>query len=188
MRKSNRKGGSNEREMYRLWSLWWSAGVGIDPPRDDVFFYRTSGLGKSTYGGRGDMMALDPVGEPLVKVCTFKFKCGYNQDLDLFAVLDSRQKEPLLLSFIHQIEREVEETKNEPVLVIHRDRHLPIIVLHREFFGELSCWCSLDAACLPRLTVVTEREVYVMLRLQWFFDCVSVNYFLQKSGCFEEED
>lgn len=77
-----KKGGSFEREICRRLSLWWT-----DDKRDDVF-WRTHGsgaratvrhrAGKRTAGAYGDIMATDPIGEPLIDLLTIELKRGYN--------------------------------------------------------------------------------------------------------------
>ena len=66
------KGSSYEREICRLLSLWWTEGV------SDDYFWRTAGsgamaktrskVGKKTHGHYGDIQAVHPDGEPLIRV------------------------------------------------------------------------------------------------------------------------
>lgn len=74
------KGSSFERKICKRLSLWWT---GDD--RDDVFWRsQTSGgratqrlkKGKTTYGSYGDIAAVDPRGEPLLKIWTIELKRG----------------------------------------------------------------------------------------------------------------
>lgn len=75
------KGAQFERDICRQLSLWWTGGS-----RDDVFWRtpqsggrattRRKG-GKETYGHYGDILAVDPIGIPLLKFMTFELKCGY---------------------------------------------------------------------------------------------------------------
>lgn len=93
MSKGARKGSGFERDLCKQFSLWWTG-----DERDDVF-WRTSGSGGrasvrgkrgvSTYTGHGDMLAVDPIGEPLIRLCCFEFKRGYNAGLDLSAIVDA---------------------------------------------------------------------------------------------------
>lgn len=81
MGKSN-KGSQFERELCKEFSLWWTKGK-----RNDVF-WRTSGSGamaktRSKHGGfafgqYGDIQATDPIGQPLIDVCTIELKRGYS--------------------------------------------------------------------------------------------------------------
>lgn len=75
------KGGEYERELCKRLSLWWTGGE-----RDDVF-WRTSQsggrattrnkTGKKTFGQCGDICAVDPIGQPLMRVVTIEAKRGY---------------------------------------------------------------------------------------------------------------
>jgi len=79
--KGRGKGGNFEREFCKMLSLWWTLGE-----RDDVF-WRTAGSGaratvrkrkgKDTHGQYGDVQAVDPIGEPLMRLCTIELKRGY---------------------------------------------------------------------------------------------------------------
>ena len=71
--------------MCKQLSLWWTAGV-----RDDVF-WRTSNSGgrskvrsrggRGTFGQYGDIQATDPIGQPLVDLCTIELKRGYKHTI-----------------------------------------------------------------------------------------------------------
>lgn len=76
------KGSQFERDLCRMFSLWWTGGE-----RDDVF-WRTPGSGAmattrtkkdlQTSGLYGDMTSTDPAGQRLIDLVTFEFKRGYN--------------------------------------------------------------------------------------------------------------
>jgi len=76
-----KKGSSFEREICVTLSKWWTEGM-----RDDVF-WRTSQSGgraklrgrkgKDTHGQHGDIIAVDPIGEPLIDLFTIELKRGY---------------------------------------------------------------------------------------------------------------
>jgi len=77
------KGSAFERAICKRLSLWWTGGE-----RDDVFWRSaTSGArattrsrqGKSTFGQYGDIQATDPIGQPLLDMCTIELKCGYGK-------------------------------------------------------------------------------------------------------------
>ena len=74
------KGGQFEREICKLLSDWWT-----DGKRDDVFWRSSQSggratqrakSGKRTYGSYGDVAAVDPIGEPLMKFATIELKRG----------------------------------------------------------------------------------------------------------------
>lgn len=76
------KGGGFEREMSKMFSLWWSR------KGDDDLFWRTHGSGarattrskkgKKTRGQYGDLCTNDSRGATLLKAFTFSFKRGYS--------------------------------------------------------------------------------------------------------------
>ncbi len=75
------KGSENERDLAKRFSLWWTAGA------DDDVFWRVGGSGGrakrrgrkglATEGQAADMMATNPIGEPLLKLFTLELKKGY---------------------------------------------------------------------------------------------------------------
>lgn len=89
---AHRKGGGSrfERAVCTTLSLWWSKGK-----RDDIY-WRTAGSGgratartrsgKSTYGQHGDVLAVDPVGQPLLDLVTIELKHGYDKESAINAV------------------------------------------------------------------------------------------------------
>ena len=105
------KGGAFERSISKKISLWWT-----DGERDDIF-WRTAGSGgratvrrkqgKATANAEGDICAIDPIGQPLIDLVAIELKKGYNS-WNIKSLLDTNQKEPQLLQFISQCERERE--------------------------------------------------------------------------------
>lgn len=74
------KGGDFEREVCKLLSKWWT-----DGKRDDVYWRSSQSGGRATqrsnrgvrtYGSYGDIAAVDPIGEPLLKLFTIELKRG----------------------------------------------------------------------------------------------------------------
>ena len=186
------KGSSNERDKCRDWSSWWSKGIGAHPVRNDIF-WRTAGSGarartrtkggQSVLRGYGDMMAEDPCGQPLIDWCTFEFKKGYTKDLSLLGVLDSRQQKPKMVQFLLEVELDAEDANNFPVLVIHRDRRLPVIALPVNLFGQLVEFCGSPTAIISG-NLLTLETPYLLYRYQFlvlseFFEWASPTFFLQ---------
>jgi len=181
------KGARNERKKCRDWSLWWSEGLDINPPKDDIF-YRTAGSGsraksrakrgKDTHGSYGDMGALDPVGEPLIKALTFEFKKGYNKELDLLSLLDSRGKKPLLKQFLEQVCEDAELAGNDPALVIHRDYHLPVIVILAILIDEIHWYVG--GFKNDRFDFWYMDKDFTMMRLKDFFEWCNPHFFVRR--------
>lgn len=81
MGRGHSKGSSFERDQCRVLSKWWTKGE-----RDDVFWRSAasgamgkmrSKSGKKTFGQCGDIQATDPIGQPLMDVCSLELKRGY---------------------------------------------------------------------------------------------------------------
>ena len=120
------KGSQFERDMCKAFSLWWTKGK-----RSDVF-WRTSGSGarattrskknKKTFGQYGDMQATDPIGQPLIDLCSIEMKHGY-KGANPFDCFDfSGKQHPMFMKFIEQCERESEEAGTPYWLLVTR-RH-----------------------------------------------------------------
>lgn len=80
------KGSAFERSLCRTLSEWWTQD--LKEPRSDVF-WRTAGSGarattrrkggSKTANSHGDVMALDPLGQPFLDVFTLEIKRGYSR-------------------------------------------------------------------------------------------------------------
>lgn len=145
------KGQGFERKLSKLISLWWTCGV------DDDVFWRsnTSGAratnrkrsGKRAVNQHGDLAAVNPIGQPLMDVCSFEFKKGYN-DMSFLQVLDRPrgQKNLPVQDFIEQAATQAESVMGDredespcwPCIVFCRDRRRRIIAYPREFHEELA--------------------------------------------------
>ena len=120
------KGSSFERDICKQLSLWWT-----DGERNDIF-WRTSGsgarakvrskTGKSTFGQHGDVQATDPIGQPLIDLCSIELKRGYNKAI-INDFIDSKKK-PELRVFIEQAitDCRLRDDDSEWILLVKRDR------------------------------------------------------------------
>jgi len=149
------KGSSFEREVCKQLSLWWTKGE-----REDIF-WRTAGSGarattraksgKTTARSYGDVIAIDPIGDPLIKEVTIEIKRGYNGNkssgIDPLYNLDGKGDD-LLLGFWSKLLGMAQEIGTEPWLIFQRDRcsrcivykeklTLPRIELHTQFDDDL---------------------------------------------------
>lgn len=184
---AKRKGSQNERENSKEWSLWYSEG------KADDWIWRSSGSGgratnrarsgKSTAASYGDLTPLDPRVEPLFRVCTIELKRGYSKDLDVLSLLDGKGSKYVILNFWQQVVRDCERAKDDgwgenPILIIHRDYKMPLMVVRKEFYRELREVHG-DFA-LVRFVLYLDMEKLVMFRLQDFFNNVSPEFFENK--------
>lgn len=103
---ATQKGGKFEREVCKALSRWWTHG-----DRDDVF-WRSASSGaratirrkqnKVTFGQYGDIQATDPIGQPLMDICTIECKTGYASH-NLFDLVDKQDMhKPKYESFVLQ--------------------------------------------------------------------------------------
>lgn len=181
---SSRKGGANERAESKAWSLWFSDGTADD------WIWRSSGsggratnrakTGKTTAASYGDLTALDPRAEPLFRKITTELKRGYSKDIDLLSLLDGKGGKYLILNFWNQVVRDSERAEKDgwgknPLLVIHRDYKLPIVVIRKEFYNELEEYCGEIASVKMRLYLDTED--LILFRLRDWFDNVTPEFF-----------
>jgi len=145
------KGSSFEREICVLLSKWWTNGK-----RDDIF-WRTAGSGaraktrsktkQATFGQYGDVQATDPLGQPLIDLCSIELKRGYSKNTfaDVIDKLDGA-KEQLFESFIMQASSDCSLSVSYSwMLIIKRDRRKPLIFIPRCFYKDLkNIGCKLD--------------------------------------------
>lgn len=179
------KGQENEREICRIFSKWWTSGLG-QLTRDDIF-WRTPGsgaratvraaAGKDPRQGFGDMLAQDPSGQLLIDACFFEFKKGY-PELSFLDCIASKQREPLLVHFLRKLEKEAEEAGKWPVLIFQRPRQHRIICIRTSLFNHMSS----ESGVLPTEFFILQHQLlpysYIMLRLSDFLECCSPSYFI----------
>ena len=136
------KGGDFEREVCKLLSKWWSKGLGMEE-RDDIF-WRTSQsggratqrrkLGMSTFGSYGDIAAVDPIGEPLLKFVTLELKRGssHGTPWDLFESAPSKAIRPFEAALAQAKTSSEQAGSMGWALIARRDRKEAMIYLDRE--------------------------------------------------------
>ena len=174
---SMKKGSQWERDICKKLSLWWT-----EDKRDDVF-WRTAGSGaratqrakkqKKTYGQCGDVQAIDPIGEPLTKLCSIEIKRGYSQNS--FADLIENQahlvKAPMYFQFILQARKECKQAGTYAWMIIaKRDRRMPIIIIPAYFYRAIrKGLCTHFYAKIKTGYGGSDASIYVTT-LDWFFD------------------
>ena len=130
------KGSAFERELCTRLSLWWTKGE-----RQDVF-WRTSNSGgratvrgrkgKGTYGQYGDVAAIDPVGEPLLKIFTIEAKRGYKGS-SLMDLIDCPMNaaKPEYLKWIDKVNHDSASANSYSwLLVVRRNKRQAIVFLN----------------------------------------------------------
>ena len=153
--KGQGKGQSFEREICKLLSRWWTNGE-----RDDIFWRSSnsggraktrSRQGKRTFGGYGDVQATDPIGQPLLDLCTIELKRGYSNST-IGDVLDAKPnaKPQQWELFVQQV---MEDQTNAGVpywlLITRRNQRMPLVFMPVAFMqalGEAGVPCNLRLA------------------------------------------
>lgn len=175
---SKTKGSSFERKVCKMLSLWWTSSK-----RDDIF-WRTAGSGgratvrkkkgKNTYNQHGDICAVDPIGEPLLKLCTIEVKRGY-KGWCVLDLVDAKGKESVqkLKHFMVQARMESHEAGVPWYMIIcQRDRRTPIIVIPTELIE----MCYVSNLQFNKTSMITYRNYFtltVIMDLKDFFKLVS---------------
>jgi len=143
-----KKGSSFERLICKRLSLWWT-----NNKRDDVF-WRTSGSGaratqrkknkQDTYGQHGDVQAIDPIGEPLTKLCSIEIKCGYSSNTfaELLEKKQNLKSKPCMYQqFIEQAETSAGAANTYAWIIISkRNGRVPIVIMPGYFYKALKCY------------------------------------------------
>ncbi len=142
-RKAPGKGSNFERKICKELSLWWT-----DGDRDDIF-WRTSQsggratqrkkTGRGTANQYGDIQATDPIGQPLISLCTIELKKGYGHRTfyDLIDKLPSQTKQPYL-QFIRQAKLQ-SNLAGTPwwLIIVSRDRKEPVIAMPYKLYKKI---------------------------------------------------
>jgi hypothetical protein len=183
------KGTPFERKICKLLSKWCSGG------KSDAIFWRTSTSGAratvrakkglETPNSYGDVNAIDPIGIPLIDLVSIELKRGYSEQLTIQDLLDSKQKEPLLLKFWKQAERDrLLGKRHWSWLIFQRDRKRACIVFNRSFWDFLVGYTgnlaySKSFRLLLKLGCVSEKihySLYIM-RLSEFLHWIDPEIF-----------
>ena len=148
-------------------------------------FWRTSGSGarakvraksdKDTASSYGDMTFIHSMGEPLVALCTFEFKKGYNKDLSLLSLLDSRGSKQILRKFLKQVIEDSRNAGTYPILEVHRDYRLPVLFLSRGLYWDIKAFCG--EPWFETIVLKISEGNFVALKRSDFFDWCTPEYF-----------
>ena len=142
------KGSAFEREICGKLGMWWDG-------RDDIFWRAAQSggrakfrgrKGKDTHGQHGDIIAVDPIGEPLIDLFTIELKRGYST-LTVFDLVD---KPPTAAQQgwekWHQQVRESHEQAGSFSwwIISRRDRRLPMLYMPTNTFDEIGASSGID--------------------------------------------
>ncbi len=181
------KGGGFERECAVLLGRWWTQGE-----RDDIFWRSDSSgarftqrrkKGKDTVNQGGDLTFSDSIGEQLIKNWNIEIKTGYSgrtkiKDLkgnekiifnrwDILDIIDSQQKEPVILKMWAQCKRDADLTNRTPVLIFRRNGRKPCIMLSTTYVNML--WGIFGMYRTSATIMVTSEESCIIFNLSDFF-------------------
>jgi len=170
------KGSKYEREVCKQLSLWWTGGE-----RDDVFWRSTtsgaratirSKQGKVTFGQYGDIQATDPIGQPLLNVCTIEVKRGYTKD-HFHDMIDSPSNElpKQYEKFIEQVKADSEKADSIYwLLIVKRDRKLPMVYMPIKFYKHLIIVGAFENVKFTHAIKIKKyNKVYFGCRLEEFW-------------------
>lgn len=133
------KGSAFEREICKQLSKWWT-----DDARDDIFWRAAGSGGRATIRSKkgiktsnsdGDIMALDPIGEPFLKCFCLELKRGYSRHTP-FDVLDKppKAKKQVFEEWIEQAEASAKSRGSLCWMIIHRrDKRMAMVYFPQAF-------------------------------------------------------
>lgn len=177
-----RKGGAYERELCKQLSLWWTNGK-----RTDVF-WRTAGSGaratvrsrcrQDTFGSYGDIMAIDPIGQPLIDCFTIEVKRGYSSHTFADLITPGKAK-PMYEQWIDKVLKTYKASGSWTWALIHkRDHRLPVVMLP---YGSFS-YFDLEASIEPISIIHTMQISIACCRLEDFLQGVEPDMIKEASN------
>lgn len=137
------KGSAFEREICKLLSKWWTS-----DERDDVFWRSSQSGGRATqrakkgqrtYGSYGDIAAVDPIGEPLLRYFTIELKRGRSHGClgDLLDVKGDNKTHPFVAA-LRQARRSARQAKSQTwMLICRRDRRVSMVYLSWKYANRI---------------------------------------------------
>lgn len=174
------KGASFEREICKRLSLWWTY-----DHTDDVFWRSSQSggratmrarKGKRTAGSYGDITALDPIGEPLLRMFTIELKRGrsHGDPSDLLDCSGNLDKHPFIQA-IRQAKAGAEAAGSESwLLIVKRDRRTACTFFPADALdpGKALGWCKPELTESPIFRYRTHGEDFVGMCLEKFLSRV----------------
>lgn len=174
------KGASFEREICKMLSLWWTY-----DSTDDVFWRSSQSggratvrfrKGKSTAGSYGDITALDPIGEPLMKVFTIELKRGrkHGEPGNLIDGSGSTEKHPFLSAIRQAREASQRAGSISWLLISKRDMHKPCVFFPTELLSSVGPLYNSreNLIAAPAFRYRVDDEDFTGITLEKFLECV----------------
>lgn len=184
-RSGSKKGTPFEREICRRLSMWWSQ----DDPNGvtDSVFWRTSQSGgwattRAKAGKKGslqcsDLHAIDPAGDPLIKLALIELKKGYMGDT-IHDLLDrpERYAKQQYEEWIAKAEEDRQRAGSYYWMLIHmRDRREPLVWMPAGLIDALSdAAFELDASIEWSALIYLPSGIHIGgMPLSRFFTCIT---------------
>jgi len=177
-----RKGGQYEREICKLLSRWWSHNQ-----RDDIFWRSSQSGGRatqrkksglSTYGSYGDVAAVDPIGDPLIRMFTVEIKRGrsHGNPGDLVDSKPTKVQRPFESALCQAIKSHRDAGSMSWLLISRRDGKIPLVFYDRQFMKSLfKLPLRMPPAVLYVMSINREKgEAPITLT----FECATLEHFL----------
>ena len=183
-----KKGSKFERDICKQLSLWWTG-----DKRDDVFWRTTTSgarattrrkKGQGTKNQYGDVQATDPIGQPLIDLCTIEIKKGYSKSsyFDLIDRLPNETKQPYKKFIQQAIAQHYEAGTEWWLLITKKDYKETLIAMPIALKKQLGTFAKMSS-CVPSVRFVFNlkeskgkssiRERIFVTTLSEFFRVVS---------------
>lgn len=193
--KGKNKGNSFQWSVCKSLSLAWT-----DGERDDIFCpSQSSGAratqrhksGKETKYQSSDITFSDPIGEPLIRFFNIECKTGYGRkskdskgqvvktNWDLLDLLDSKQSDPVILSFWKQCKEDALKNNTEPILIFRRNNRGTCICFPFSMEGNSNINITKIGSVVEE-TIPLEKQLAIFLNFEKDNAIVmGLNYFLK---------
>jgi len=136
------KGSQFERDICRQLSTWWTYGE-----QDDVFWRSSQSGGRATVrarkglrtaGSYGDIAALDPIGEPLIKTFTIELKRGnsHGNPADLLDCTGDPKCNSFVKTLIQAEEAHKRAKSKSWLIILKRDFKHPVVFFPSDLTGD----------------------------------------------------
>jgi hypothetical protein len=167
------KGSNFEREICKLLSRWWTSGE-----RDDVFWRSSQSGGRATqraksghktFGSYGDIAAVDPIGQPLLRYFTIELKRGRSHGFlgDVLDVKGDNSRHPFVATLRQARRSALQAGSKTWLLICRRDRRQAMVYLPSHYADRLLPSEDYPAA-LCRIVIGSNLRKIVAVSLEYF--------------------